>query len=113
MLQIPKEYKLDEILVKIKLYVQGIKRQIVVNTTASEACRIIDLINHNYYQDDMTEEEIQETLEKRYIILNDVKGKHTVMIRLDDIKYMEIPFLVDTGDNYTLEILDNDKVKEV
>lgn len=106
MTNIPKEYRLDEIIVKIKLYVQGVKRQIVITTTAAEACRIVDLVNHNYYDDCITEEEKQKTIEKRYIILEDIKDKHTVMLRLDDIKYMTVPFFTEAEDSYKLEIMD-------
>lgn len=104
---IPKEYgNMDEILLKIKLKLQGWKREETINTTASDVAKLIDLLNGNYFcADEMTEPE-KQALDQRYCILNDYKTKQCVMVYFPAIQWLEIPFLVDEGENYKLQIAD-------
>ncbi len=108
---IPKEYgSMDEILLKIKLKLQGWKREETINTTAADVCKLIDLLNDNYFcEDEMTEPE-KKALCQRYCVLNDYKAKQVVMVYFPAIQWLEIPFLVDEGDNYKLQIADYRKV---
>jgi|BioPla2DNA2_1021312.scaffolds.fasta_scaffold154831_2 hypothetical protein len=108
---IPKEYgSMDEILLKIKIKLQGWKREETINTTASDVAKLIDLMNDNYFcEDEMTEPE-KKALCQRYCVLNDYKTKQVVMVYFPAIQWLEIPFLVDTGDNYKLQIADYRKV---
>jgi len=104
---IPKDYcSLDEILVKIKIKLQGWKREEAINTTASEAAKLIDLMNENYFcAKEMTEPE-KKALSQRYCVLHDYKTKQCVMVYFPAIQWLEIPFLVDEGDNYKLVVAD-------
>lgn len=108
---IPKNYcSLDEILLKIKIKLQGWKREEVINTTASDVAKLIDLMNNNYFCVDEMEEPEKRALDQRYCILHDYKTKQCVMVYFPAIQWLEIPFLVDTGDNYKLQVAEYRKV---
>lgn len=108
---IPKEYgNMDEILLKIKIKLQGWKKEEAINTTASDACKLIDLMNSNYFCEDEMSDIEKQALDQRYCILNDYKAKQTVLVHFPSIQWIEIPFLVDEGDNYKLQIADYRKV---
>lgn len=104
---IPKEYgNMDEILLKIRLKLQGWKREEAINTTAADAAKLIDLMNENYYcTNEMTEPE-KKALSQRYCVLHDYKTKQCVMVYFPAIQWLEIPFLVDEGDSYKLQVAD-------
>lgn len=104
---IPKDYaSLDEILLKIKIKLQGWKREEIINTTASDVSKLIDLMNENYFCADEMEEPEKKALDQKYCVLNDYKTKQCVMVYFPAIVWLEIPFLVDDGDNYKLQVAD-------
>jgi len=53
----------------------------------------------------MTEPE-KKSLSQRYCVLHDYKTKQCVMVYFPAIQWLEIPFLVDEGDNYKLVVAD-------
>lgn len=97
---------LDEILMKIKIKLQGWKREETITTTAAEICKLIDLMNENHFVVNEMDEEEKKALDQRYCILHDYKAKQVVMVYFPAIRWMEIPFLVDEGDKYKVLIAD-------
>ena len=108
---ISKEHgNMDDILLKIKVKLQGWKREEIINTTASDVSKLIDLMNENYFCTDEMSEPEKKALCQRYCVLHDYKTKQCVMIYFPAIQWLEIPFLVDDGDNYKLQVADYRKV---
>lgn len=93
-----KDFKLDEILVKIRVDMIGEKRTEAITCTASDACKLVDALNQNI---EFAESVIdKEYLSKGYVVIDDKKAKNYVLLAFDYIKRLDIPYFKDDGDNF-------------
>lgn len=97
--------KLDETLVKLRFWLKGYREPIIIYTTATQSCDFVDFAYQNRAV--IRTKNDKEKFEKKFYIFDDLKRKETVLISLDDIKAMSIPFFIDEGEEYNFKILES------
>lgn len=90
-------------LVELNFILKGYHQTVNILTTVSQCCDFVDFLNQNKAV--VRTKSDKEQFDKKFYVFEDLKRKHTVLISLDDIKAMTIPFFVDDGENYDFKIL--------
>lgn len=94
---------LDTTIIKIKLMLKSSRNTLTVNCTATQAIEFVDYLNENRAV--VLNKHDKEKMENKFYIFDDILNKKQVMVSIPDIKYMEIPFFIDDGEEYDLQIL--------
>lgn len=97
------EIDLDTTMINLKFVLRGRKEILNVYCTATQSTEFVDFLNQNRFKKLNKEE--SEMFDNRFYIFDDIKNKKHVMVSLKDVKYFEIPFLIDNGEEYELKIL--------
>lgn len=103
MAKISKEIDFNTTVVKIKLQLKGNRNIQYINCTASQVMDFVDFLNKN--ESVVLNKYDKEKMENKYYIFDDILNKKNILVSFRDIKYMEIPFFIDTGKDYDLKIL--------
>ena len=98
-----KDIDLDITVVQIKLLVKGSRNYITINCPVGQVIEFTDYLNANKAVVHTKRE--KEMMENRYYVFDDIVKKKTVMVGLNDIKYMEIPYFMDAGGKFEVKIL--------
>lgn len=94
---------LDVTIIDIKLFLKGNRNMITINCTATQATEFVDYLNEN--RGVIRNKHDKEKMENKFYIFDDLLKKKNVMVSLNDVKYMEIPFFIDDGKEYDLQVL--------
>lgn len=94
---------LDTTVVAIKMVLKGSRNLMTINCTASQCIEFVDYLNEN--RGVIRNKYDREKMENKFYIFDDIINKKNVMVSLNDVKYMEIPFFIDTGKEYDVKIL--------
>ncbi|HHV73429.1 MAG TPA: hypothetical protein GXX41_02025 [Thermoanaerobacterium sp.] len=97
------DYDVNTTLVELNFILKGFHQTVNILTTVAQACDFVDFLNQNKAV--VRTKKDKEQFEKKFYIFDDLKRKHTVLISLDDIKAMTIPFFVDSGEEYDFKVL--------
>lgn len=97
------EIDLDTTMLNLKFILRGRREILNVYCTATQSAEFVDFLNQNKFKKFNKEE--KEQFDNRFYIFDDIKNKKHVAVSLKDIKWFEIPFLIDTGEKYDLKIL--------
>lgn len=95
---------LDSTLVKLTFILKGNREKIEVNTTLSQACDFVDVLNNNKGKH-FTKAQ-KEIMENKFYIFDDYIKKETICINFYQIKAFTVPFLIDNGVDYNFKILE-------
>ncbi len=94
----------DSTLVKLTFILKGNREKLEVNTTLSQACDFVDILNENKGKH-LTKTE-KEMMKNRYYIFDDYITKETICINFYQIKAFTVPFLIDNDADYDFKILE-------
>lgn len=94
---------LDTTVVKVKFLLRGSRNYININCPVAQCIEFVDYINQNKAVV-LTRAE-KEMMKNRFYIFDDIVAKKTVMVSFNDIKYMEIPYFIDAGDEFEIKYL--------
>ena len=98
------EIALDTTIINLKFMLSGKREILNVCCTATQSAEFVDFLNQNRFKKLNKKE--KEMFDNRFYIFDDIRNKKHVAVSLKDIKYFEIPFLIDKDDdNYELKIL--------
>ena len=91
-------------LIDIEFLMKGFRQSILINTTIEEACDFVDWMNHNpavktYKQ------EVKDKFDNKFFTFNDYKKKKSVTINMSEVKWMEVPFYIDKGEEVEFKYL--------
>ena len=103
MAKVSKNIDLDTTVVKIKLLMKGNRQMQTINCTYTEVINFLDFQQRN--EAVIKNKHDKEMFENKYYIFNDVIKKKHIQVSLNDIKYMEIPYLFSNKNDYDLKIL--------
>lgn len=95
---------IDMTLVKLTFIMKGNRERLEVNTTLSQACDFVDMLNDNKYK--KLSKADKEAMENKFYIFDDYKKKETICINFYQIKAFTIPFLIDNGADYDFKIME-------
>lgn len=91
------EIDLEKQLVEVTILLKGFPKPFIVNTTAKECCDLVDWLNEN---------RAYSKVDEKFFIINDYVKKKTLVFEKAQIKYFEIPFFIDDGEeNYDVKVL--------
>lgn len=102
MAKVSKDIDLDTTVVTIKMMIKGNRNIQTINCTYTE---VVDFIDFQQRNEAIISKYDREQFENKYFIFNDIIKKKHIQVSVNDIKYMEIPYLFDDGDNYDLKVL--------
>lgn len=103
MAKVSKDIDLDTTVVQIKLLIKGNRNIMTINCTYAE---VVDFIDFQQRNEAIVSKYDREQFENKYFIFNDIIKKKHIQISVNDVKYMEIPYLFDRDDgDYDLKIL--------
>ena len=94
---------IDTTIVNIKMMLKGQRNMINICCTVAQCIEFVDYMNDNKAVAKCRHE--REKFENKYYIFDDIKNKKNVMVSIPDVKYWEIPFFIDNGDEYDIKIL--------
>ncbi len=94
---------LETTVTSVKMLLRGSRNYININCTVAQAIDFVDFLNQNRAVIRTRQE--KEMMENRFYVFDDIVSKKTVMVNFSDLKYMEIPYLFDDGDDYDLKVL--------
>jgi len=94
----------DATLVKLRFLMKGFKQEIVINTTLSQVCDFIDILNQNKFKKLSKAE--KEMMENKFYVFDDYIKKQTVCINFNEVKAFTVPFFIDDGEEYDFKILE-------
>ncbi len=94
---------LETTVTSVKMLLRGSRNYITINCTVAQAIDFVDFLNQNRAVIRTRQE--KEMMENRFYVFDDIVSKKTVMVSFNDLKYMEIPYLFDDGDDYDLKVL--------
>ncbi len=94
---------LDTTVVKVKFLLRGSRNYITINCTVAQCIDFVDYLNEN--KTVVLSKKDKEMMENRFYIFDDIVAKKTVMVSFNDIKYMEIPYFIDAGDEFEIKYL--------
>ena len=94
---------LDTTVTSVKMLLRGSRNYININCTVAQAIDFVDFLNQNRAVIRTRQE--KEMMKNRFYIFDDIVSKKTVMVNFSDLKYMEIPYLYDDGQDYDLKVL--------
>lgn len=103
MAKVSKDIDLDTTVVKIKVLMKGNRQMQTINCTYTEVMDFLDFQQRN--EAVIKNKHDKEMFENKYFIFDDVIKKKHIQVSLNDIKFMEIPYLFDDGKDYDLKIL--------
>lgn len=103
MAKVNKDINFDTTVVAIKMLMKGNRNMITINCTYGQVIEFIDFQQRN--EAVVKNKHDREMFENKYFIFDDIVNKKNVMVSLNDVKFMEIPYLFDDGDNYDLKVL--------
>lgn len=89
---------LDTTLVLINVMLKGFRQEMDIWTTITEGTEFVDWLNNNPALKSYKVED-KEKFTNKYFIFNDYKKKKTICINKDQIKYFNIPFYEDAGND--------------
>lgn len=103
MAKVSKEIDFDTTVVSIKLLMKGNRNIITINCTYSQILDFMDFQQMN--EAIVKNKHDREMFENKYFIFDDILAKKHIQVSLNDIKYMEIPYLFENDNEYDLKIL--------
>ncbi len=103
MAKVSKDIDFDTTVVTIKLLLKGNRNMMTINCTYSQVIDFLDFQQRN--EAVVKNKHDREMFENKYYIFDDILNKKNVMVSLNDVKYMEIPYLFDDGEDYDFKIL--------
>lgn len=103
MARLKKDIDLDTTIVTIKFLLKGSRNFLTVNCTATQCIEFADYMNQNRVVAKSKHE--REMMENKFYIFDDIKNKKQVMVSIPDVKYWEIPFFIDEGEEYDIKVL--------
>lgn len=98
-----KSIDLDTTVTSIKMLLRGSRNYININCTVAQAIEFVDFLNEN--KTVILSKQQKEMMENRFYIFDDIVAKKSVIVNFSDLKYMEIPYLFDDGQDYDLKVL--------
>lgn len=99
-----KNIDFDTTVVPVKLIIKGNRNMMTINCTYGQVVDFMDFQQRN--EAIVKNKHDREMFENKYFIFNDILAKKHIQVSLNDIKYMEIPYLFDDENNeYDLKIL--------
>lgn len=103
MAKVSKDIDLDTTVVTIKMMIKGNRNIQTINCTYTE---VVDFIDFQQRNEAIISKYDREQFENKYFIFNDIIKKKHIQVSVNDIKYMEIPYLFDRDDgDYDLKVL--------
>lgn len=103
MAKISKDIDLDTTVVKLKLVLKGNRNIQTIYCTVAQAIEFTDYINENRFV--IRNKHEKQMMENKFYIFDDIVNKKNVMVSIPDVKYMEVPFFIDAGQEYDVKIL--------
>ena len=94
---------INSTLVKLTFILKGNREKLEVDTTLSQACDFVDILNDN--KGKHFNKAQKEMMENKFYIFDDIIHKKTVGVSLKDVKYLEIPYFIDKKDKFDIKIL--------
>lgn len=94
---------LDTTIINLKLILKGRRDILNIQCSASQACDFVDHLNENesVYMNKFD----KQKFDNKFYHFDDIAGKKTVSVALTDVRYMEIPYFFDKGENLELKVL--------
>lgn len=103
MAKVSKDIDLDTTVVTIKMIIKGNRHMQTINCTYSQ---VIDFLDFQQRNEAVVKNKYdREMFENKYFIFDDILNKKHIQVSLNDVKYMEIPYLFDDGKDYDLKVL--------
>lgn len=103
MAKVSKDIDFDTTIVAIKLIIKGNRNIFTINCTYSQVIDFMDFQQGN--EAIVKNKHDREMFENKYFIFDDILNKKHIQVSLNDIKYLEIPYLFENEKDYDLKIL--------
>ena len=94
---------LDATVTSVKMLLRGSRNYITIHCPVAQCIDFVDYLNEN--KTVVLSKQDKEMMKNRFYVFDDIVSKKTVMVNFSDLKYMEIPYLYDDGDDYDLKVL--------
>lgn len=103
MAKVSKNIDFNTTVVAIKMIIKGNRNMMTINCTYTQILDFMDFQQRN--EAIVKNKHDREMFENKYFIFDDIVNKKHIQVSINDIKYMEIPYLFDDEDKYDLKIL--------
>ncbi|MDI9475558.1 MAG: hypothetical protein QM295_01835 [Bacillota bacterium] len=103
MATVSKDIDFDTTVVTIRTLIKGHKHMQNIKCTYSQVMDFLDFQQRN--EAVVKNKYDREMFENKYFIFEDIVNKKHIQVSVNDIKWMEIPFLFDNGTDYEVKML--------